>query len=89
MMKDGLKMPERIENGFEDLGAIYGGRCGMDLLLSREEKESLVAQVADLAFDDKLNKMDAVSIIEICLNAHKREISEMEKQFGPVCDVIQ
>lgn len=61
----------------------------MDLQLSREEKERLLQQVADAAFEDALNKMDAAAILEICLNACKREMAEMEKLFGPVSDVIQ
>ena len=33
----------------------------MDLQLSREEKERLLQQVADAAFEDALNKMDAAA----------------------------
>lgn len=61
----------------------------MDLELSREEKENLVARVADLAFDDMLNKVDAAAIIEVCLNACKRNAAEIEKMIGPACDIIQ
>ena len=61
----------------------------MDLQLSRDEKEHLLQRVTDVAFADILNKMDAAVIIEICLNACKRQVAEMEKEIGPACDIIQ
>lgn len=61
----------------------------MDLMLSREEKENLLQRVADVAFMDALNKMDAAAIIGICLNACKRQAAEIEKEIGPACDIIQ
>ena len=61
----------------------------MDMQLTREEKENFLQQVADAAFEDALNKMDAAAILEICLNACKREMAEIEKQFGTISDVIQ
>ena len=61
----------------------------MDMQLTREEKENFLQQVADAAFEDALNKMDAAAILKICLNACKREMAEIEKQFGTSSDVIQ
>ena len=61
----------------------------MDLKLSREEKENLVAEVTNLAFDDTLNKEDYVDIIRVCLDACKRRTSEIEKEIGIAYSVIQ
>lgn len=61
----------------------------MGLELTREEKERLLERVADVAFENVLNKMDAAAIIGICLDACKREAAEIEKKIGPACDIIQ
>lgn len=61
----------------------------MDLQLSREEKERLLQQVADVAFEDALDKQDAAAILEICANACRRKALELEKEIGPVSDLIQ
>ena len=61
----------------------------MNLELSREEKENLLQQVADVTFENILNKQEVVDIIEICLNACKREAAKIEEEIGPAYSVIQ
>ena len=61
----------------------------MDLEMSREEKERLVQQVADVAFEGALNKEDALAIIETCLKACHRKAAEIEEEIRPAYHVIQ
>lgn len=64
------------------------GDC-MNLELSRKEKEDLLERVANAAFENILNKQDVVDIMEICLNACKREAAKIEEEIGPAYSVIQ
>ncbi len=61
----------------------------MDLQLSRREKEKLLQKLTDVVFADVLNREDVARILQVCLDACRRESAELEKEIAPAGGVIQ
>ena len=51
--------------------------------MTKEEKERLVNNVADLTMRDVLQREDMVEIMGVCRNACDRRIGELENRVTP------
>ena len=61
----------------------------MDEKLTEEEKQSLMQRVAEVMEEDVLRKSDAVELIDVLLNACKRERELLSDVIPPVSGLQQ